>query len=90
MDKKHEEASQVHQYQAGNREYTTRLQAYSKFPSQKQAGTLENTLEVYLWQKLRQSTLMLPPRYNEKRCKEIVTHSKSGGKVDSKAVNAYS
>lgn len=31
MDKKHPEASQVHHYQAGNREYTIRLQAYSKF-----------------------------------------------------------
>lgn len=50
--------------------------------SQKQVGTLENTLEAYLWLKLHQSTLILPSRHDEKRRKEIVTHFKSGGKVD--------
>lgn len=83
MDKNHPEASQVHQYQAGNREYTICFQAYSKFQHQKQVGALENTLEVYLWQKLHQSTLILPPRYDEKWRKEIVTYSiRSSPEVD--------
>lgn len=83
MDKNHPEASQVHQYQAGNSQYTICLQAYSKFQHRKQVGALENTLEVYLWQKLHQSTLILPPRYDEKRRKEIVTYSiRSSPEVD--------
>lgn len=75
MDKKHPEARQVRKYQAGNREYMIRLQAYSKFQHPRSRLELWRIRwKVYLWQELHQSTLILPPRYNEKRRQEIVTH----------------